>query len=240
MLKGPKGERVNEVTVGVTGTTIGDMIGALNTAFSGKMSFALDAKGQLQVTNAAAYSTYQLEIVLDTTARGTTGESFTTLFGIGTGEAMARAQNFSLTNGVAVQPQALAFAKSSLTTGTALGTTVVTPGDNRGLLALQDAMNKPHDFPASGALPGRSVTLNDYASAFYQDVATRADMLEAARTAQDTRLELAMQNQSQAEGVNLDEELSRMLVLQQAYNAGARLIKVSKDLYDELLNAVGV
>lgn len=240
MLKGPQGQRVNEVNVPVTGTTIGDMIAALNTAFSGKASFALDGNGQLQVTNASAYNAYQLEVVLDTTSRGATGESFSTLFGIGTGEAMARAQSFSLISGLSTRPQALAFAKSSLTTGTALGTAVVTPGDNRGLLALQDALNTPQSFAAAGALPARSVTLNDYAAAFYQDVATRADMLDAAQSAQDTRLELAVQNQSAAEGVNLDEELSRMLVLQQAYNAGARLIKVSKDLYDELLNAVDI
>jgi flagellar hook-associated protein FlgK len=30
-----------------------------------------------------------------------------------------------------------------------------------------------------------------------------------------------------------------MLTLQQAYNAGARLIAVSKELYDELIRAVG-
>ena len=238
MLKGPKGERVNEVAVGVTGTTIGDMIGALNTAFTGKASFALDANGQLQITKAAAYTNYQVEVVLDTTARGTTGESFSTLFGMGTGEAMARGLNFGLAAGIAGNPQSLAFAKSSLNTGTALGTVVVTPGDNRGLLALQNSLNQPQSFAASGALPARSVTLSDYAAAFYQDVATRSELLDSAKMAQDTRLELAEQNQSQAEGVNLDEELSRMLVLQQAYNAGARLIKVSKDLYDELLNAV--
>ena len=238
LLKGPQGQRVNQVSVAVTGTTIGDMVSALNTAFAGKATFALDANGQLQMTPAAAYQGYDLEVSLDTTTRGTTGESFTSLFGIGTGEALARAQAFSLTPDIAGSPERLAFAKPALDQSTALGTTVVAPGDNRGLLALQDTINQAHTFARSGSLPGRSATFTDYAAAFYQDIASRNNTIDSTKSAQDTRLKLAQQNQSKVEGVNLDEELEKMMVLQQAYNAGARLIKLASDLYDELLNAV--
>jgi hypothetical protein len=64
----------------------------------------------MQVTPAANYSDYDLEVTLDTTSRGTTGESFSSLFGMGTSEEMARAQSFRLASGVAASPQALAFA----------------------------------------------------------------------------------------------------------------------------------
>ena len=87
-------------------------------------------------------------------------------------------------------------------------------------------------------MAARNVSLNDYAAAFYQDVSSRVGTIDGAKNANATRLDAAIQNRSQVEGVNLDEELSQMLVLQQAYNAGARLIKVSKDLYDELLRTV--
>ena len=239
LLKGPQGQRVGETTVAVTGTTIGDMVTALNTAFTGKASFALDANGQLQVTPAASYSGYDLEVTLDTTARGTTGASFSSLFGMGVGQQMARAQGFSLAPGIAGSPQRLAFAQPSLTAATALGAAVVTPGDNRGLLALQDLINQTHTFDAAGALPARSVTFGDYAAAFYQDVGSRGSAIDSSKSAEDTRLTLAQQNQSEKEGVNLDEELANMMTLQQAYNAGARLLQVAKELYDELLNAVG-
>jgi len=238
LLKGPQGERVNEVTVAVTGTTIGDMISALNSAFAGNATFALDASGQLQMTPAAAYQRYELEVSLDTTIRGGTGESFTSLFGIGSGEAMARAQSFSLSPNVAASAQGLAFAKSGLDQTTALGASVVTPGDNRGLLALQDVINQAHTFPRSGSLPTRTATFTDYSAALYQDVAGRNTAIDSSRTAQATRLKLAQESQSHVEGVNLDEELEKMMVLQQAYNAGARLIKLAQDLYEELLKAV--
>jgi len=230
---------VGETSVAVTGTTIDDMITALNTAFTGKATFALDANGQMQVTPAANYSGYELEVTQDTTARGTTGESFTSLFGIGIGEKMARARNFNLTAVLQSSPQLLAFAQPTLTGATALSSVVASAGDNRGLLALQDLFNQSHVFSAGGALSGRNATFNDYAAAFYQDAGTRGNTIDVSKKAADTRLQIATQNQSEKSGVNLDEELANMMVLQQAYNAGARLISVAQQLSDELMKVMG-
>ncbi len=239
LLKGPHGERVGETTVPVTGATIGDMITALNTAFTGKATFALDANGQMQVTPAAGYSGYDLEVTLDTTTRGTTGESFTSLFGMGIGEKIARGRNFSVTPTLQASPQLLAFAQPTLDSSTALASVVASPGDNRGLLALQDLFNQAHAFASAGSLSGRSVTFNDYTAALYQDVASQGNSIDISKKAEDTRLQVATQNQSSKSGVNMDEELASMIVLQQAYNAGARLITIAQQLSDELMKAVG-
>jgi len=239
LLKGPEGQRAGESTVTVTGTTIGDMVAELNNAFAGKATFTLDANGQIQIARAAAFSGYDLEVTSDTTIRGTTGESFTSLFGLGTGEAMAQAQSFDLRPEIAANPQRLALAKSSLDTATTLGATVVTSGDNRGLLALQDLANQVRPFAAAGVLPARNATFADYASALYQAIAQRGNAIENARDAQDMRLQVAQEAQSQAEGVSLDEELQKVMMYQQAYNAGARLIRVAQELYDQLLSVVG-
>ena len=39
-------------------------------------------------------------------------------------------------------------------------------------------------------------------------------------------------------GVNLDEEMARLVQLQQAYSTAARLIAVTDELFDELLGMV--
>jgi flagellar hook-associated protein 1 FlgK len=83
------------------------------------------------------------------------------------------------------------------------------------------------------------VRLSDFAAAFYQDAASRGTAVDAAKTAGDTRLSLAQRSQSEKESVNLDEELEKMMSLQQAYNAGARLLQVAQQLYDSLLQVVG-
>jgi flagellar hook-associated protein 1 FlgK len=238
LLKGPDGQRVNETTVTFTGTTIGDMVAELNTAFSGKATFVLDANGKLNMTSAAGYQDYTLDVRSDSTARGTTGESFSSLFGLGESQSIMRAQGFSISTNIANAPQRLAFAQASLTPTSVLGTQIVGSGDNRGLLALQGLSTKNIAFSSGGALPGRTTTLGDYAATFYQDVSARGQLIESSRTAQNTRLAQAQKNESQSEGVNIDEELSNMMMLQQAYNAGARLIKVADELYDQLLNIV--
>ena len=52
----------------------------------------------------------------------------------------------------------------------------------------------------------------------------------------DAVREEADMRRSSVEGVNLDEELINMTTYQQAFNASARVIQASKDLFDTLLN----
>ena len=52
---------------------------------------------------------------------------------------------------------------------------------------------------------------------FYQDVATRSSAASTNATTQDDRLSEAQSRQSSTSGVNLDEELSNMMIYQQAY-----------------------
>ena len=40
-------------------------------------------------------------------------------------------------------------------------------------------------------------------------------------------------------GVNLDEELSRLVLYQEAYSVSARLVAMTNDLFDDLLGMVG-
>jgi flagellar hook-associated protein 1 FlgK len=238
LLRGPKGERVNEADVAVAGATIGDMVTALNTAFTGRASFTLDANGKLSMTPAAGFEGYTLDVTADTTARGTTGESFTSLFGLGSREASFRAFGFSLSPDMTGSPQRLAFAQSTLTSTTTLGEQIVGAGDNRGLLALQNLSNTTLPFGAGGSLPARTMTLSDYIATFYQDISARGATIDANRMSQETRLAQAEKNLSQREGVNLDEELANMMTLQHAYNAGARLIRVADEMYEALLNVI--
>jgi flagellar hook-associated protein 1 FlgK len=51
-------------------------------------------------------------------------------------------------------------------------------------------------------------------------------------------LEVDSQRQSE-EGVNLDEELINLTTYQQAFNASARLIQATKDMFDVLTGILG-
>lgn len=214
-----------------SGMSIGDIVTAMNTAFGGAASFSLDSSGKLSMSPANG----RLDVTQDTTARGTTGMSFTQLFGLGVTQASAPATNFSVNPAITAAPQLLAFGQPSISATSVAGDTIVSHGDSRGILALQNLSGIRQSFAAIGGLGAQAATLNEFAGSFYQDVSTRSQAAASANTSQSDRLQEAQARQSSDSGVNLDEELSNMMMYQQAYGAGARILTTVQQLYDTLL-----
>ncbi len=235
-LKGPDGDVARSATVTLTaGMTIGDVVGALNTAMGGSAVFSLNADGSISQTQSTPLAGYALNVTADTTQRGTTGMSFTQLFGIGDNQIAQQATSFAVNPQVASSPQRLAFAKPQITATSTVGDSIVTHGDNSGALALQNVASATQSFAKAGGMAAETASLSDYAAAFYQDVATRGSTATANQTTQDDRLQEAQTRLSSNSGVNLDEELTHMMSYQQAYSAGARMLSVVQQLWDTLL-----
>ena len=78
------------------------------------------------------------------------------------------------------------------------------------------------------------MTLSDYGAQVLGDAgakAAQAERLGSDRAALETELRERL---SEVEGVNLDEELSNMVVFQTSYNAAARLIQTAREMFDVL------
>jgi flagellar hook-associated protein 1 FlgK len=138
---------------------------------------------------------------------------------------------------IASDPARLSSARLDVQTGP-LVATLGGRGDNRAAQALADAFAAQHDFLARGGLPGRPATLAGYAGDLVAHAAMRAQ--QATDAAQrDRALADALEFRAAAvSGVNLDEEMARMVQLQQAYSVAARIISVTDELFDELLGTV--
>lgn len=235
-LVGPNGEIAKTATVTVAaGDTIGNVVASLNAALGGKAIFTLNGDGSISETQPTALSAFNLNVTSDTTQRGTTGLSFTQLFGIGVNQTAQLSASFALNPQLANAPQRLATAQPQITAATIAGDTVVTHGDNTGLLALEQVGNAQQSFAAAGGISAEVTSLGNYGASFYQDVATRSTNAKANQTAQDDRLQEAKTRQSATSGVNLDEELSNMMTYQQSYAAGARMLTVVQQLFTTLL-----
>ena len=235
-LQGPNGQIATQASVTVTaGMTIGDIVNALNTAFGSTASFALSSNGALTMTPGSGLSEFSLAVTSDSTQRGTTGTSFSELFGLGTQQTAAQAQGFAVNPAIVQGAQALAFARPQITSTTATGDNIVASGDNSGLLALQNVNNTQLSFPAAGGLNAQTNTLGNYADAFYQDIATQTQATTTSATAASDALTEAQTRQSQASGVDLDEELSNIVTYQQAYSAAARVLQTADQVYCTLL-----
>ena len=186
--------------------------------------------GSITTQAAAGYPGYQVQVTNDTTARGTTGVSFSQLFGMGANQMAQQATSFSLTADIRDDPSRLAFATPDVTSAAVVGS-----GDSSGLQALQSLATARQTFAKVGDLGKQVSSLGDYAAGFYQDVSTRSASASSSQTSQADRLTEAQSRQAGTSGVSLDEELSNMMIYQQAYSAGARMLSVVNQLYATLM-----
>ena len=111
-------------------------------------------------------------------------------------------------------------------------------GDNTGAQAMSDVARKPITFADFGNLKSITSSIGQYGAMILSNAGVQASQVD--KLAQDNaalRQEID-QRQSDTSGVNLDEELSNMIVYQNAYAAAGRVIKVAQEIYDVLLQAV--
>ena len=236
-LKGPDGDIVKNVSVTTTaGQTIGDVVTALNVAMGGAASFTLGSDGSISTATSALYPGYSVNVTGDSTVRGATGVSFSTLFGLGSNAQAAQSTGFAVTSTVAGNPGRVGFATPKLTSSSVAGDTIVSAGDNSGAIALQNAINTTRNFKTAGGIAAQASSLSDYAASFYQNLSTQSNNVTANQTTQDDRLSEAQSRLSSNSGVNLDEELMALTSYQQAYAAGARMLSVVDKLYQTLLD----
>ncbi|MCA0368200.1 MAG: flagellar hook-associated protein FlgK [Proteobacteria bacterium] len=233
---GESGSRMRDVTVAVpAGTgTMGELLTALNDPVSGVGrygAFSLDAAGKLSF-KAYDASAQTMSVIKDGTTQNPSGLSMSELFGLGATGA-TRAGAYTVRGDIQQDPGKLALAQLNLSA--TAGTPALSKNDGRGGLLLGDVGKRNVAFGAAGGNAGGTKTLSAYAADFAGDIGGKA---AAAKSRSETATALAREADSRrtsAEGVNMDEELVNMTTFQQAYNASARLIQASKDMYDVLI-----
>ena len=128
----------------------------------------------------------------------------------------------------------------SLTTVLGLGIGFgVHEGDNTSALALSNTFERSDiQFEAAGGLSGERTSLTDFAAGIVATAATKASVSQGGYEFQTnlvTDLSTRIQNEA---GVNLDEEMSDLIIFQRAYTASAQVITTVDEMFDALLRAV--
>lgn len=232
---GPGGQTIRQHTLDFASgfTTFGDVLADLNTAFTGIASFALDADGRLVSTMATANESRHVSVAADSTLRGTTLLTFSALFGLGRRFSMDAASSVEVVDRIVADSGLLSTAALDLTV--AAGDPAINVGDNSGALALQALDGQPQSFRAAGGLAAMTTELPRYTALVLGGVGQ--DAARAASLADDRAIlleEVKARRQSYS-GVNLDEELSNMIIYRNAYNAAARMISTANEMFDILL-----
>ena len=238
VLKNSNGDVATTAKVDISaGMTVDDALSASNDALGGKATLTPDSDtGAVTTKVSNQYSGYSLQVSDDSTERGTTGVSVTELFGIGANALGKVASGFSVDSDIAASPSRIALGQPDMSSSQVIGSQVIGSGDSSGLVALQNLSTQKNSFDAAGNLGAQTTSLQNYASAFYQDISTQSSNASTNQTTAADRLTEAQSRVSSNSGVSLDEELSALIKYQQAYSAGARLLTTADKLYDTLLS----
>lgn len=236
-----EGGRIRDVIVSPpVGGSMQDMLDALNSRASGVGlygQFSMNSKGQISFASNTT-TPVNMSVVADTTERGVGGPSASQLFGIGPAERSTRGEKFFLNTAMDQDPKLLPFAKLDLSQAVG-GLAALAVGDGRGALALAKASDNTTSFSAAGDASAVTMSVSRYAADFGGSIGRKANTAESRKDAAvAVSSEVDSQRQSE-EGVNLDEELINLTTYQQAFNASARLIQASKDMFDVLVGIMG-
>lgn len=136
---------------------------------------------------------------------------------------------------IVADPTLVSNVQLDVTLGPPLDSAAGSSGDRRGLQGLAAALDTPVETVTRGRLAASRVTLADYAS----------DLIAVAASAAASSIDLAESDsvmlgqldarRSTVSGVNMDEELSRLILFQKAYTVSARIIAITNELFDELV-----
>ncbi len=233
------GKPIRDVVVAMPALPqMSDLLNALNSNATGVGlygQFTLDPQGTLSFTGSPP-SNASLSVVLDTTQRGVGGPSVSQLFGIGVVQRSARASSFSVDQAIVANPMKLALAKLDLTVPA--GQASLRPGDGQGAVAIAASGNVTTTFQPAGTLGQVNVTVSRYASQFGGAVGRQAASAATQTKSADAVKTEAVNRRQSVESVNLDEEMVALQTYQQAFNASARMIQATKDLFTTLLGMV--
>jgi len=128
----------------------------------------------------------------------------------------------------------IARGQLNTTTAPVIGKAAITNGDGSVIQNMANAFTSQLSFAAAGALGPTVNTFGGYATSILS-----LNAVQAANVSNTQRFKAALVQDyktklSSGSGVNIDEELSRMIVLQNAYAASARVIATASDMLKTL------
>lgn len=215
---------------GSVGPTIGDLVTELNASpIGGFGSFVLDASGRVAFTANPGVAGSAVSVTSDSTDRFGTGRSFSSLAGLsGADSGLVTAQ---VRPDIEANAALLPLAK--VETSVAVGAQAVGGNDLRGALGYSDQLAGTVDFGSDGKVSTASIAQSLIGNAGASSAQATASLTDATARRDD-----AVSRRDSYSGVNIDEELSQMVVLQNSYSASARVITTASAMFDTLLAMV--
>lgn len=114
-----------------------------------------------------------------------------------------------------------------------VGEKAIGAGDIRGATQFVERLGKAVDLGKDGV-----VNMDRFSSLLLGRIGTDAAQAKSSLDDAGARRSDAINRRDSFSGVNIDEELAQMVVLQNSYSAAARVMTTAKEMYDALLGMV--
>lgn len=111
-------------------------------------------------------------------------------------------------------------------------------GDGRGASAMASAFDTSLTFSGIGGLAQADQRLTEYAAAIIQFNARGASDASDSVSFEESLLSEYTNRIGQVSGVNIDEELANLTVIQNAYAASSRVVTIINSMYDDLMTLI--
>ncbi|MFO1038765.1 MAG: flagellar hook-associated protein FlgK [Geminicoccaceae bacterium] len=216
------------------------LAGQLNADLAGLGSAAIDGTGALSIALAdpgqgLAFAAGDGKISLTDTAGRTRDYGFAHFFGLNDLVSGEPPGDLALRTDLAADPSRLDTGRLDVTAGPPPSSRLGGSGDNRGAQALAAALDRQDAIAARGGLPGGRSDIRSYLADMVSTHAVTTSRAKDAATSDGAMVDELSARRAAVSGVNLDDELSRLVLYQQAYAVSARIVTVTGELFDTLL-----
>lgn len=106
-------------------------------------------------------------------------------------------------------------------------------GNNDGILRVAGLQNERIMFQSNNSA---GVSISDGYNQMVSRVGNKTRELNVAAESRQSVLQQITESRDALQGVNMDEEAANLIKFQQAYSASGRVISLSKELFDQILN----
>lgn len=234
-------------------TTIGGLRAAINTDpnLAGQVNVTLGANNQLVFTGVAGnrIGITDMTTVSITAPPGAPTRGFSHFFGLNdmftANEAAANPGDFaaSLALNPILEADIGRFASGTISdkaiASMVVGENILGIGDGSNAIRMADGLTTKFSFAAAGGIPATDKTLADYAAQIISTAATEAERAETRKDVQQEIVDNLKFKVAELNGVSIDEELSEIIIFENAYNASAQVIQTVNEMFDRLDQAIG-
>lgn len=237
----PQGIVQSAATINLVGmTTVNDLVTALNGVAN--IAASLNSSGQLVISSTLANTGVSLNEMNSNIGALNQGVShffgMNNLFegaGASTGTSNG-AETVTVKDFYRNNPDYIPVGALDVTAG--VGGYGVTRGDGTISMAMSQIIKTNVSFNAAGNFGAQSNTMHNYIQAIMADGSNQARLAEQEADTSQLTFEQTKAVFDGKAGVNIDEETTKLIALENNYQANARMIATIRDMFRELLDAI--